>query len=56
MVQGEFCARYDTNHKKEIAADDRMGGCRLRSFPRSAGAFPDGYHEVDLQHVPSGEE
>src|SRR5580700_5038951 len=45
-VQGDFAA--DTNPKKEMARK-MIGMVRLidTSFPSSAGAFPDGYHEVD---------
>src|SRR5437870_10064168 len=45
-VQGDFAA--DTNPKKEIARK-MIAMVRLidTSFPSSAGAFPDGYHEVD---------
>jgi hypothetical protein len=44
--EGDFAA--DTNPKKEMARK-MIGMVRLidTSFPSSAGAFPDGYHEVD---------
>ncbi len=45
-VQGDFSA--DTNPKKEMARKMiAMGRIIDDSFPSSAGAFPDGYHEVD---------
>src|SRR6202158_729916 len=45
-VQGDFAA--DGNPKKEMARK-MIGMVRLidTSFPSSAGAFPEGYHEVD---------
>jgi hypothetical protein len=45
-AEGDFAA--DTNPKKEMARK-MIGMVRLidTSFPSSAGAFPDGYHEVD---------
>jgi hypothetical protein len=45
-VEGDFAA--DTNPKKEMARK-MIAMVRLidTSFPSSAGAFPEGYHEVD---------